>query len=130
MRVIIFIVGKHDSLQHPMHPLPPHVGCGEGGASVIHYHGTPLTPRAELMTMAGEHFCVSYWTPSDIDVCMQIGQSVMLDNGAFSSFTRGVPFDAEGFAEWAGELLGHPHWAVIPDVIDGTVEQQRKMREA
>ena len=27
---------------------------------MIHYHGTPLTPRAQLLTMAGEHFCVSY----------------------------------------------------------------------
>lgn len=95
---------------------------------LLHYHGTPLTPRAELLTMAGEHFCVSYWTPQDIDTCIRIGQSVMLDNGAFSAFTRGVPFDAVGFARWVEQYLGHPHWAVIPDVIDGTVEQQRGMR--
>jgi hypothetical protein len=97
---------------------------------MIHYHGTPLTPRAELMTMAGEHFCVSFWTPTDIDVCMAIGQSVMLDNGAFSAFTNGAPFDIAGFTEWAGERIGHPHWAVIPDVIDGPVERQRAMRKA
>lgn len=82
------------------------------------------------MTMAGEHFCVSYWTPTDIDVCLTIGQSVMLDNGAFSAFTNGATFDPAGFADWAGERLGHPHWAVIPDVIDGSVEQQRAMRKA
>jgi hypothetical protein len=97
---------------------------------VIHYHGTPLTPRAKLMTMAGEHFCVSYWTPTDIDVCMTIGQSVMLDNGAFSAFTNGATFDPVGFAAWAEKYLGHPHWAVIPDLIDGSVEQQRSMRKA
>ena len=80
--------------------------------------------------MAGEHFCVSYWEPRDADVCLKIGQSVMFDNGAFSAFTKGVTFDAAGFTEWAGERIGHPHWAVIPDVIDGTVEQQRAGRRA
>lgn len=97
---------------------------------MLHYHGTPLTPRSALMTMAGEHFCVSFWTPTDLEVCLRIGQSVMLDNGAFSSFTRSVPFDVAGFTEWAGKHIGHPHWAVIPDVIDGPVEQQRAMLKA
>ena len=96
---------------------------------MIHYHGTPLTPRSELMTMAGEHFCVSFWTPTDINVCMSIGQSVMLDNGAFSAFTNKIPFDKKGFTKWVEQYLGHPHWAVIPDVIDGPIEDQRAMRK-
>lgn len=50
----------------------------------------------------------------------------MLDNGAFSAFTQGVPFDEHGFTEWAGKYIGHPHWAVVPDVIDGPVERQRE----
>jgi hypothetical protein len=79
------------------------------------------------MTMGGEHFCVSYWTPTDLAVCLQIGQSVMLDNGAFSAFTQGVEFDRKGFTKWVEQYLGHPHWAVIPDVIDGPIEQQKQM---
>lgn len=51
----------------------------------------------------------------------------MLDNGAFSAKTRGLPFDLPGFYAWAEAHLAHPHWAVVPDVIDGTVEQQREM---
>jgi hypothetical protein len=51
----------------------------------------------------------------------------MLDNGAFSAKTRGLPFDINGFYEWVEPLLAHPHWAVVPDVIDGTVEQQKEM---
>jgi len=93
---------------------------------VIHYHGTPLTPRAELYRMAGKHFCVSFAHPSDADVCMQIGQSVMWDNGAFSAFTKGTPLQPTKFYNWVEPRLGHPHWAVIPDVIDGSVEQQRQ----
>lgn len=47
----------------------------------IHYHGTPITPRAVLDTLAGRHFCVSFAAPADVKHCHAIGQSVMLDNG-------------------------------------------------
>lgn len=94
---------------------------------MIHYHGTPITPRAQLERMEGRNFCVSYARPDDLKTCLRIGQSLMLDNGAFSAFTRGMTFDREKFYRWLDPILGHPHWAVVPDVIDGTVEQQRDM---
>ncbi len=94
---------------------------------MIHYHGTPITPRSQLERMAGRHFCVSFAESRDLATCLRIGQSVMLDNGAFSTFTRGAEFDEAGFYAWAESALAHPHWAVVPDVIDGTVEQQREL---
>lgn len=94
---------------------------------MIHYHGTPITPRAQLERMAGRHFCVSFAAQQDLSACLRIGQSVMLDNGAFSCKTRGTEFDLHGFYDWIEPILAHPHWAVVPDVIDGTVEQQREM---
>ena len=92
----------------------------------IHYHGTPLTPRASLLRMAGKHFCVSFANPSDADWCQANGQSVMWDNGAFSFRERGG-LDPAAFAKWVEPRLGHPHWCVIPDVIDGDVEEQRAL---
>jgi len=97
------------------------------GGEVIHYHGTPITPNSALATMGGQHFCVSYFRPDNLKVCLKIGQSVMFDNGAYSAFTRNVPFDLHGYYEWLDPILYHPHWAVVPDVIDGTEEQQREM---
>lgn len=94
---------------------------------MIHYHGTPITPVIALDSMVGEHFCVSYFRPESLRKCLQIGQSVMFDNGAFSCKTRGVPFDLTGFYRWVDPLLSHPHWAVVPDVIDGSVEEQKAM---
>jgi hypothetical protein len=94
---------------------------------LIHYHGTPLTPRAKLLPLAGKHFCVSYAEPRDAGVCMEIGQSVLWDNGAFSAFTQGRAVDWATYYHWLEPKLGHPHWAVIPDVIDGTVEQQQDL---
>lgn len=94
---------------------------------MIHYHGTPLSPRSELLRMAGKHFCVPFSDPRDIEPCLQIGQSLMLDNGAFSAFTRHVRLDVDGFYSWIEPIIAHPHWAVIPDVIGGTVNNQRDL---
>lgn len=94
---------------------------------MMHYHGTPITPRAQLERMEGRNFCVSFAHPQDLKTCLRIGQSVMLDNGAFSAKTRGHVFDINGFYSWIEPVLCHPHWAVVPDVIDGSEEQQREM---
>lgn len=94
---------------------------------MIHYHGTPLTPRSELLKMAGKHFCVSFANPNDADWCLANGQSVMWDNGGFTAFTKGKEVDWAKYYAWLEARLGHPHWAVVPDVIDGTVEQQREL---
>jgi hypothetical protein len=89
---------------------------------VIHYHGTPITPRATLLALAGRSFCVSYAAPADLKACLQIGQSIMLDNGAFSVWTRGLAPDWPGYYAWCERVIGPVHWAVVPDVIDGTAE--------
>jgi len=94
---------------------------------VIHYHGTPISPMKAMETMGGKHFCVSYARPDDLKRCLRIGQSLMLDNGAFSAKTRGLPFDRDGFYAWVEPLLVHPHWGVVPDVIDGSEDEQREM---
>lgn len=86
----------------------------------IHYHGTPITPRKVLQTLAGKFFCVSYAAPGDVAYCHEIGQGVMLDNGAFSVWRRGIAPNWVGYYEWAEKWLDyHTTWAVIPDVIDG-----------
>jgi hypothetical protein len=92
---------------------------------MIHYHGTPIWPRQELHKMAGKHFCVPFEQPRDIDWCIQNGQSVMLDNGAFSAFTKGKIVDFKEYEKWLEPYLYPPNWAIIPDVIDGSVEEQK-----
>jgi hypothetical protein len=95
---------------------------------MIHYHGTPITPRAELLTLAGRHFCVSYAARADVTCCHEIGQSVMLDNGAFSFWRQGTPTDWDGYMDWAEPWLAYPTtWAVIPDLIDGDEEDNDRL---
>lgn len=87
----------------------------------IHYHGTPITPKAVMQALAGRCFCVSFWRPDQAAEAHAIGQSVMLDNGAFSAWRSGKPIDDwSPFYAWAERWLDYrTSWAVIPDVIDG-----------
>jgi hypothetical protein len=86
----------------------------------IHYHGTPITPNRVMLEMAGAHFCVSHAAPAQVKLCHEIGQSVMLDNGAFSVWKRGHEPDWSAYYEWCDRWLDYPTtWAVIPDVIVG-----------
>lgn len=87
----------------------------------IHYHGTPITPLTVLHSMAGRSFCVSWKAPQQVALCHQIGQSVMLDNGAFSFWRTGERPDWRPFYLWVETWLAwRSTWAVIPDVIGGT----------
>lgn len=94
---------------------------------MLHYHGTPITPRSKLLAMAGKHFCVSFADKRDGDWCLLHGQSVMWDNGAFSAFTKGKATDWADYYKWLEPRLSHPHWAVVPDVIDGSPKDNLKL---
>jgi hypothetical protein len=89
--------------------------------NVIHYHGINCS-KDVLWTLAGKHFQVSFAQPDSIIEKVKIGQSVMFDNGAFSMFTQNIEVDWNKYYSWVEEYIGHPQWAVVPDVIDGEEE--------
>lgn len=92
---------------------------------MIHYHGTPISPISALLELRGACFCVSHAAPQDIERAHQIGQSVMLDNGAFSKWRRGWATDWGAYYAWADRWLDYPtSWAVIPDEIGAGSQQQ------
>ena len=95
---------------------------------MIHYHGTPITPLSELQKMAGRNFCVSFFRSEQVGRCHEIGQSVMLDNGAFSAWRKGISINWPDYYRWAEPWLDyHTTWAVIPDVIDGSEEDNDEL---
>lgn len=91
----------------------------------IHYHGTPITPNAALLSLAGKCFCVSHANPQQVETCHKIGQAVMLDNGAFTAWTQGRDTNWPKYYEWCDRWLDYPTtWAVIPDEIDAGADLQ------
>lgn len=90
----------------------------------LHYHGTPITPLSAIMQCRGACFCVSFMAPQQIELSHRIGQSVMLDNGAYSAWRRNIAIDWDHYITWASPWLDYPTtWAVIPDSITGTEQE-------
>lgn len=92
---------------------------------MIHYHGLPITPdtACEVAIRAGHAF-VSYAYPRQMGLAVAACQSFAVDNGAFSAWRSGQPItDWSGYYEFAASAKRQPScdFAVIPDVIDGTV---------
>jgi hypothetical protein len=102
-------------------------------------HGTPITPKRLLPSLAGSSFCVSFYRPDQVnDVIELVGhdQILILDNGAFSiwrskqmgrKLTQRLQFDTPedyrlAFWDWANDIQARCDQAVavIPDVIEGS----------
>jgi hypothetical protein len=98
---------------------------------VIKYHGTPFAGSSSEASEAliGRHAFVSFAAPKHLQVCLDVCQSVALDNGAFSAWKSGAIIDWDEYFKWAQSLVRHPRidWAVIPDVIDGDEEANYKL---
>lgn len=90
---------------------------------MIHYHGGPITPTSVAEKLwAGRHGFVSFENPGQIALVAEVCQSFALDNGAFTAWTQGGSVDVKAYVAWVQEWERHPgfDWALIPDVIDGT----------
>ena len=93
---------------------------------MIHYHGTPVGgSRIDASRfLSGRHALIPFFRPDDAAIAMEVCQSFVLDNSAYSLWKAGgdVPF-AE-YHSWVQGMAGHPglDWCLIPDKIDGDEE--------
>lgn len=99
---------------------------------MIKYHGTPIggkrTDAEEILR--GRHALVSFARQDDLPVVMDVCQSFVLDNGAFSEWKKtGGRIDFNAYLDWITGLYLHPgfDWCLIPDTIDGTEEENRDL---
>lgn len=99
---------------------------------MIHYHGGPITPETcAYRVWRGRHAFVSFAHPAQLELAASVCQSFALDNGAFSLWKAGTPTDWPAYYEWCAEWLRHPacEWAVVPDVIEGTEDDNDALLE-
>lgn len=98
---------------------------------MIKYHGGVFGDRngfSDYADIVGRNFCVSYAYPSQADLFHEIGQSVLLDNGAFTFYKQGKQTNWTGFYKWAEKYLEFPSTiAIIPDVMGGGPEDNDKL---
>lgn len=106
-------------------------GCCDPVTDTI--HGTPITPNGLLAVLGRRNYCVSYYRPDQIEIVSEVSAIMMIDNGAFSAWKKGIVLDAEywgRFYEFVRNWIRPGDWFVIPDVIDaGTQEQDALIRE-
>ena len=101
---------------------------------MIHYHGTPMSgTRVDVVRFfAGRHALVPFSRRDDLGAVAEVCQSWVADNGAFSVWKRGLKLDVPGYLAWLHDWCKHPgfDWALIPDVIQGSSEENDALVEA
>ncbi len=91
---------------------------------MIHYHhvdgGMPNIDKPRFLS--GRHGLVSFAYQAQTELAMSVCQSVILDNGAFTAWTKGEDVDWSEYIKWVRHWHRHPafDFCIIPDVIDGT----------
>lgn len=98
---------------------------------MIHYHGTPIGgTRVDVARfLTGRHALIPFGRQDDTGAVLDLCQSFILDNGAFSHWKKGAGrIDFDAYYEWAKSLHRHPgfDWCLIPDVIDGTESENQE----
>ena len=90
---------------------------------MIHYHGTPIASgKVAYSALKSGHALVSFLAPQQLNVVTEVCQSFVVDNGAFSAWSKGEPItDWKPYYDWVRMCSKFPNfdWAIIPDVIDG-----------
>lgn len=90
---------------------------------MIHYHGTPVGGKAVERAdfLKGRHALVSFAYQGDMPLVADQCQSFILDNGAFTSWKKGLTVKWSDYFSWVKDWYRHPgfDFALIPDVIDG-----------
>lgn len=94
---------------------------------MIHYHGTPIGGKREEVPrfLKGRDALIPFARPEDLPTAAEVCRSFVLDNSAFSYWQNGGTLNFNDYVRWVREWHQHPNfaWALIPDVVDGTEEQ-------
>lgn len=97
------------------------------------YHGTPMggSRQDAARFLIGRHALVPFNRQDDVGIVAAVCQAFCFDNSAFSAWRQGLTIDFQAYIAWCEEWHKHPgfDFALIPDVIDGTEEENDALIE-
>jgi hypothetical protein len=89
---------------------------------MIKYHGTPLTPISIFTSALKDKNCLlPFPRPDNQKLAYQVCNKVILDNGAFTMWTKGKQPNWDLFYDWVDSSVRE--FFFIPDVIGGTEKE-------
>lgn len=95
---------------------------------MIKYHGTPITPKSVFKdAVSDKNVLISYAHSGDLNRALKYCNKICLDNGAFSFWTKGKTVDWTKYYQWVQENYDRIEFFIIPDVIDGTEEENDEL---
>lgn len=99
--------------------------------AMIHYHGTPIggTKTDACRFLIGRHALIPFPRRDQLEIAADVCQSFVFDNGAFSVWKSGKVLNFDEYVRWCDDWKRHPSfdWALIPDVIDGSEDENDKL---
>lgn len=89
---------------------------------MIKYHGTPMTPYSVMIpALTGRNALVPFPRPDNQKKVEEICDKIILDNGAFTMWTKKRKPDWDKFYEWVDK--SRREFFFIPDVIGGSEKE-------
>lgn len=100
------------------------------GKNFMVYHGTPITPNSVFEEhMRFRNVLVSFARPDQFKLSLEHAKEIMIDNGAFSIWTRNKrssnpkKTNWDSYFKWIDEIYSDITEFILPDVIDGSEEE-------
>jgi len=92
---------------------------------MIHYHVLPISPESLLIEMKNKHLLISFFKRHQIEAAIELASSIIIDNGAFSSWKTGKKVSWDKFYTWLENYINSPRldFFFIPDKITGSEEE-------
>lgn len=91
---------------------------------MIKYYGTPLSPmKVFYEALTGRNCLIPFPNPQDFKRGVEVCSKIIVDNGAFTLWRKGGVIEWAKYYEWLQPMKDNIEFYFIPDVIDGTEEE-------
>ncbi len=95
---------------------------------MIKYYGTPLSPiKIFDEAMTGRDVLIPFPRPDDLIRALDQCNGIIVDNGAFTIWRKGGVIEWSDYYRWIEEHVYRIDFFIIPDVINGTEQENDRL---
>lgn len=96
---------------------------------MIKYYGTPITPNRifDEIFEDDRNCLIPFPSPQNLKRALEKCNKIMIDNGAFTLWRKGGEIEWDKYYLWLSKFIKDVEVFFIPDVIDGTEEENDEL---